>query len=355
MKALTVAIAATLISIVPTVEANQYSSLNNIFNQYGMHYMADGKFISNNGIASRRGRSMQVQGQYYAKLGLTGLRGIHRQGWTGQGINVGIAEAGGDLRSNNPNGGANSRHRWAVTGVANKTAPGATITQLWSDVDSSTFRLGHARVANQDVINHSYGVDQTNDTFNRYGHGTMTYSNDYRIEKWNTAAPNTLHVKGAGNYGDTRINTRAAASCSVMGGRVVSSCTINNDQEDILNNWIIVGSIVPGNQLASYSQSAGSNADDYIVTYGTEIYGTRSSGFLGLTSSYSYGEGTSYAAPRVSGAAALVMQKFDTNAQQTKEILFSTADDLGARGVDRVYGHGKLNVRRAMSPVGSLR
>ena len=65
--------------------------------------------------------------------------------------------------------------------------------------------------------------------------------------------------------------------------------------------------------------------------------------------------GTSCAAPVVAGAAALLKQKFnqDSNAAIVQQI-FDTADDLGVAGVDGVYGHGRLNIRRALSPIGNL-
>ena len=64
--------------------------------------------------------------------------------------------------------------------------------------------------------------------------------------------------------------------------------------------------------------------------------------------------GSLFAAPKVSGAAALVHHKFGTNNVNTKQILLETADDLGEAGVDAVFGHGLLNVERALSPVGHL-
>ena len=67
------------------------------------------------------------------------------------------------------------------------------------------------------------------------------------------------------------------------------------------------------------------------------------------------GRGTSYAAPVVAGVAALIMDKFGTSAVTTKGLIFDTADDLGATGVDEVFGHGRLNAGRALSPVGNLK
>ena len=49
------------------------------------------------------------------------------------------------------------------------------------------------------------------------------------------------------------------------------------------------------------------------------------------------GEGTFYAAPRVSGAAALLNQKFpNLKGNDIKDVLLQTADDLGATGVDDI-------------------
>ena len=66
-------------------------------------------------------------------------------------------------------------------------------------------------------------------------------------------------------------------------------------------------------------------------------------------------QGTSYASPRVAGAAALVRHKFPNLASaQLKQVLLQTATDLGATGVDSTFGHGKLNIAGALSPQGTV-
>ena len=65
--------------------------------------------------------------------------------------------------------------------------------------------------------------------------------------------------------------------------------------------------------------------------------------------------GTSFAAPRVSGAAALIRHKFPgINGAQLKDLLLTTAEDIGDAGVDVKYGHGKLDLSNALSPQGVL-
>ncbi|MGB1464047.1 MAG: S8 family serine peptidase, partial [Parvibaculales bacterium] len=65
--------------------------------------------------------------------------------------------------------------------------------------------------------------------------------------------------------------------------------------------------------------------------------------------------GTSFAAPRVSGAAALIRHKFPgLDGFQLKQLLLSTAQDIGEPGIDPIFGHGKLDLSNALSPQGQL-
>jgi subtilisin family serine protease len=60
-------------------------------------------------------------------------------------------------------------------------------------------------------------------------------------------------------------------------------------------------------------------------------------------------QGTSSAAPHVSGLAALVLAKQGSmSPTQLKAILGKSADDLGASGRDDRYGRGRINVQRAL-------
>ena len=66
--------------------------------------------------------------------------------------------------------------------------------------------------------------------------------------------------------------------------------------------------------------------------------------------------GTSFAAPHVSGAIAVLKSAFPMmTAPQIVALLLMTAEDLGDDGVDPVYGHGLLNLGAAINPVGAAR
>ena len=65
--------------------------------------------------------------------------------------------------------------------------------------------------------------------------------------------------------------------------------------------------------------------------------------------------GTSYAAPYVTGGFALLKSQWPhLTAPVIAQILFEAAEDLGDPGVDPIYGHGLLNLERAMLPAGDL-
>jgi subtilisin family serine protease len=62
-------------------------------------------------------------------------------------------------------------------------------------------------------------------------------------------------------------------------------------------------------------------------------------------------QGTSMAAPHVSGAAALLVQQLGRNPAQIRARLQQSADDLGQPGTDPFYGKGRLNVARAVGAI----
>lgn len=66
--------------------------------------------------------------------------------------------------------------------------------------------------------------------------------------------------------------------------------------------------------------------------------------------------GTSFAAPIIAGAAALVRAKHPhLTPRQTVAILLRTAQDLGVAGIDTLYGRGLLRIDRALGAVGAQR
>ena len=121
-------------------------------------------------------------------------------------------------------------------------------------------------------------------------------------------------------------------------------------KESWANNQIIaVGAVDANNHIAGFSNRAGDTAAWFLAAPGVSILSTY------LNGQYAYMSGTSMATPVVSGAAALIKQMWPAlKAEQIANILFVTATDLGAPGIDPVYGRGLVNVEKALQPVGAL-
>jgi subtilisin family serine protease len=64
--------------------------------------------------------------------------------------------------------------------------------------------------------------------------------------------------------------------------------------------------------------------------------------------------GTSFAAPQIAGAAALLAQAFpNLTGAQIVNLLLTSARDAGTTGTDAIYGRGILDIARAFAPAGT--
>jgi subtilisin family serine protease len=119
---------------------------------------------------------------------------------------------------------------------------------------------------------------------------------------------------------------------------------------------LIVGSVDADGDMSSFSNRAGSQGANFLAARGSRICCAYENGQL-YTDSQGYVyviSGTSFSAPQVSGAAALLAQAFpNLTGRQIAEILLETAFDVGAPGTDAVYGRGILDLARAFQPLGT--
>jgi autotransporter-associated beta strand protein len=118
---------------------------------------------------------------------------------------------------------------------------------------------------------------------------------------------------------------------------------------DLEVGWLAVGALdtLHPTQLASYSQECGVAMDYCLVAPGDVVF-TGADDTAG-NPTYWVGSGTSFAAPLVSGAAAVVWSAFPYfDNDLVRQTLLGTAKDLGAPGVDTVFGHGLLDVGKAV-------
>ena len=114
---------------------------------------------------------------------------------------------------------------------------------------------------------------------------------------------------------------------------------------------IAVGAIDSSNVIAGFSNNCGVAKDYCLVAPGVDIKSSYPTTIF--ASGYASGGGTSFAAPHVAGAGAVLIGAWpNLTAKQVSQILFQTATDLGAPGVDTIYGHGLLNLYAAVQAQG---
>ena len=152
-----------------------------------------------------------------------------------------------------------------------------------------------------------------------------------------------LVVASAGNSGTNKV---ACPACDV--------------------NAISVASTTWRDELASYSQygsgldisAPGGNCYSNTTEEGC-IFSSVVKGYAGgktyagplAGGTYAYMQGTSMAAPQVTGTAAIVASKDGLRGSALRSRILSTADDKGTAGTDTKFGAGRLNSYRAVTGV----
>ena len=149
----------------------------------------------------------------------------------------------------------------------------------------------------------------------------------------------SIIVVAAGNEGLAQPESFAAGIGQAGGGAV-----------------IVVGSVDADGSMSSFSNKAGPQNQHYMAALGSRICCEYRDGQLYADAegqSYLF-SGTSFSAPQVSGAAALLAQAFpNLTGRQIADILLRSALDVGESGVDTVFGHGILDINRAFQPLGT--
>lgn len=297
----------------------------------------------------------------YENINVRGLQAAHSQGWTGKGAFVHIIDDFGENYSGfyfNPHPSLPDNdftHGMISYYSIYAIAPEATIDQT---EDQAYSYEGSQNYSQYDVVNWSYGpaveAYQEN-SYSNYLAGLKEFSQFYYNSLGNQH-PNALLVFPVGNGGEVNATTlqNAGAACGTTGAGTstrftASSCAglagaLDPNYFDYLDRTIFVGAYDDDlSHLSGYSFSAGeAGMEHFMVADGNSII--------------DYSVGTSFAAPRLAGVAALVVQKFpNLTSAERKNLILHTGYDLGAPGVDPVYGFGLLDAEAALNPIGRLR
>ncbi len=133
---------------------------------------------------------------------------------------------------------------------------------------------------------------------------------------------------------------------------------VQRSAEVALASWangqiIIAGSVDSNDVISGFSYKAGAAARNFYLMAGGQSI-TTPNGSPGTGSTYFLISGTSASTAQISGAVALLREAFPSlSANETADLLFTTATDLGAPGVDDIYGRGLLNLQGAFTAQGN--
>ncbi|MBE8158416.1 MAG: S8 family serine peptidase, partial [Betaproteobacteria bacterium] len=119
----------------------------------------------------------------------------------------------------------------------------------------------------------------------------------------------------------------------------------------LFGRWVAVVATDSNNNIASFSNGCGLAAAWCLAAPGVNIFTANSD------SDVDYGNinGTSFSAPHVSGALALIKSRLPTTRMSiVVAIMLASATPLGADRIDETYGWGLLNVERAITLAGRL-
>jgi hypothetical protein len=152
------------------------------------------------------------------------------------------------------------------------------------------------------------------------------------------ATAGVLIVVAAGNDGNANPDAFGAGVDSAGSGAV-----------------IIGGAVDENGVISDFSDRAGNQPNHFLAARGERICCQYNDGQIYTKDGYVYLiAGTSFAAPQIAGAAALLAQAFpNLTGKQIADILLRSAFDAGASGTDTIYGRGILDIAKAFQPIGT--
>ena len=218
--------------------------------------------------------------------------------------------------------------------------------------NSSDASLDGCRFADTDLANAVDRATSANATVINLSLGGSNPGQRLRDAVSRAAAAGIVIVVSAGNDGDS---TEAGIDPDNPDPFATGLLAAGGD------NVIIVGSVDENNAFSEFSNAAGDSAASFISARGEQVCCIYENGELRRTtrdglSFVTVFSGTSFAAPQVSGAVALLAEAFpNLTGAEIVEIILESARDAGAAGTDAIFGTGLLDIGAAFAPIGTTR
>jgi hypothetical protein len=315
---------------------------------------------SGSGSTGRHPRSYFETTEYFANRGLevVAASSAYAAGATGNGILVGVIDTGIDLDHPEFAGVINDDSMDIVTGSAASLGDvdghGTAVAGVIAARRNKA--LSHGVAFNAELLVVRADAPGSCPGACAFDQADVARATDYAVDHGARVINYSLGGAGSldGALGD-------ALERAVKAGRIVVLSAGNDGGDDpifpaifagsadALGRAIAVGALDAHGDIADFSNRAGSARRYFLVAPGVQILAPELDGDAALVS------GTSFAAPHVTGAVALLLDAAPfLSAREVVEILLETATDLGAPGTDDVYGRGLLNLAAALGPQGPL-
>jgi outer membrane autotransporter protein len=313
-----------------------------------------------------------------AQLAITNTYAAHNQGYTGAGVTIGIVDTG--IMASNPTvAGRVLQEQIYVDSSTNNTSVddvvghGTWVSEIAAGTSFAQFPGGIAPGA--DLVSARIIDDNAGDDNGSTAPSQVTTSDAQFFGQVNTnlisAGVKVMNNSWGGITWDTTnasINQAFDQAYSPFvnqqGGLVVFAA--GNDSEanpstiamlpnvapDLAKGWLVAVAVNSNNptQLESYSNQCGAAMNYCLAAPGDVIVLDKDTTSGTANPSYYIVEGTSFAAPQVSGAAALVWQAYPYFSNDlVRQTLLGTADPLGGSQPNPTFGYGELDVGKAVN------
>lgn len=289
------------------------------------------------------------------------------QGATGTGITIGIVDSGIDT--------SNTEFSGRIASASADVAGSRGLTNADSDHGTAVALIAAAARNNAGIVGIAYGA--TVAAFRADTAGTCATSSGCVFSDTNiaagvnaaiTAGAKVINLSLGGGAPSSSVTTAIARAATAGIVVIVASGNDGSANPDAFasavraagnGNVIIAGSVNSSNTISSFSDKAGTEAAYYLTALGegvccqyagSAIKTTTTTNGATYTTVYS---GTSFSAPQIAGAVALLLQYFpNLTAKQAVSLLLNTATTQGTGAGDTTYGAGVLNITQAFTAQG---
>ena len=311
-----------------------------------------------------------------AQLSLTNTYAAHAAGYTGAGVTIGIVDSG-IMRSNPTVSGRVLQEFIDVDSSTNNTSiddvvgHGTWVSEIAAGAPFAKFpggiapgaNLVSARIISDDAPSDSgqppARITATDAQFFQQvnqqliGAGVMVQNNSWGGLTWDTTDPSVNQAFD--NAYSAFVNQQGGlvvfAAGNGSGAQPSTFAQLPNFAPDLARGWLTVVALDSNDptHLASYSNICGAAKEFCLAAPGGVIVLDKDATASTADPDYYIVQGTSLAAPMVTGAAALVWQAFPYfDNDLVRQTLLGTADPLGGSQPNPTFGYGALNVGKAV-------